>query len=495
MPTETARSGTLGPDERTSALRSGRLLSLDQLPGPRGLAFLGNVWQLKSKQLHRVLSKWAEEFGPVYVFRIAKRPILTIADADLIGEVLRDRPEGYRRWRKMEELGLEIGANGVFIAEGEEWRRHRKLIMYALSATHLKQFLGRLETVTGRLQRRWERAALKSERVNVQDDLTRYTVDVTSSLAFGTDLNTLEEPGDAIQQHLEKVFPAIARRQTALFPYWRYVQLPADREVEVALAEVRKLVNRLILSSRARLSVDPILRAKPSNLIEALIVAQENEPGALRDEEIFGNILTVLLAGEDTTANTIAWMIHFMVEHPEIQALMQEEADRLNGIGEHSQDSAGPDRLPYIEAVAYETLRHKWVAPMLLLEPNADTHVRGIHVPKGTPVFVLTGHVGMQDSNFIAAKHFRPERWLHASDADTASHNTRAFMPFGAGPRYCPGRHLAMLEIRMVVRMLARSFEVYRAPGTPAPGELYAFTMMPTDLVVTLRPRRTDVSS
>ena len=489
MPTESIGSDTLGSDERAASTRSRRLLSLDQLPGPRGLPFLGNALQLKSKQLHRVLSRWAERYGPVYVFRIANQPDWTIADADLIGEMLRDRPEGYRRWRKMEELGLEIGANGVFIAEGENWRRHRKLVMYALSAAHLKQFLGRLETVTGRLRRRWERAALKGEPIDVQHDLTRYTVDVTSSLAFGSDLNTLEEPGDAIQQHLEKVFPAIARRQTALFPYWRYWQLPADREVEVALAEVRKLVNQLIVKSREKLSVDPLLRAKPTNLIEALIVAQENETGALRDEEIFGNILTVLLAGEDTTANTIAWMIHFMVEHPEIQAPMHEEANQPDGIGEHSQDSAAPDRLRYIEAVAYETLRHKWVAPMLLLEPNADTQVRDIHVPKGTAVFVLTGHVGMQDSNFTAASEFRPERWLHPSEADAASHNTRAFMPFGAGPRYCPGRHLAMLEIRMVLGMLARNFEVHRAPGTPAPDELYAFTMMPSDLVVTLRPR------
>jgi cytochrome P450 len=63
-------------------------------------------------------------------------------------------------------------------------------------------------------------------------------------------------------------------------------------------------------------------------------------------------------------------------------------------------------------------------------------------------------------------------------------------MPFGAGPRFCPGRHLAMLEIRMVLGMLARNFEVYRAPGTEPPGELYAFTMMPSELFVRLRPRR-----
>ena len=490
MPTEAIRSAAVRPEGGPTAIRPPQRLSLDELPGPRGLPLLGHALQLRPKQLHRVLSRWAEEFGSVYVFRVANKPILTIADADLINEVLRDRPEGYRRWRKMEELGLEIGANGVFIAEGENWRHHRKLVMSALSANHLKQFSERVEIVTGRLQRRWERAALNGGPVDIQRDLTRYTVDVTSSLAFGSDLNTLEQRGDAIQQHLEKIFPAIARRQTALFPYWRYLRLPADRELEVALAEVRKLINQLIAKSRAKLSADPVLRAKPTNLIEALIVAQENETVALGDDEIFGNILTVLLAGEDTTANTMAWMIHFMIEHPEIQAPMQEDADRVHGIGDHLQENISADRLRYIEAVAHETLRHRWVAPMLLLEPNADTQLRDIRVPKGTAVFVLTGHVGMQESNFVAAREFRPERWLHASAADGASHNTRAFMPFGAGPRFCPGRHLAMLEIRMVLGMLSRNFEVYRAPGTSPPGELYAFTMMPTELFVRFRPRR-----
>ena len=99
--------------------------------------------------------------------------------------------------------------------------------MYALNTEHLRAFFPRLEEVAARLQRRWERAAATGERVDVQRDLMRFTVDVTSGIALGTDLNTLEQEGDVIQRHLDKVFPALARRVFAPFPYWRWFKLPA----------------------------------------------------------------------------------------------------------------------------------------------------------------------------------------------------------------------------------------------------------------------------
>lgn len=387
----------------------------------------------------------------------------------------------------MEELGIEIGADGVFIAEGDEWRAERKLAMYALSPTNVKPCIGRLDQVTNRLERRWQRAAVTSRVVDVQQDLMRYTVDVTTGLVFGNDINTLETEGDAIQHHLDKLFPAVARRQTALFPYWRYFKLPADREVDVALAEVQKLIGQLIATSRAKLAANPELRRRPTNFLEALIVAQEEGEGSFSDEVISGNVMTLLLAGEDTTANTLAWTMHLMMEHPEIQAGMQEEADRL--LRTNKWADACEAKLPFIESVAYEAMRCKPVAGHLFFEPNEDTQIEDVRVPKGTPIFVLTGYLGQQESNFEKANEFQPSRWLHADGAPRPGHNVKAFLPFGAGPRHCPGRYLAMLEIKMVLGMLCRNFQVRRPAGAPKPEEVYAFTVMPTPLFASLRLR------
>ena len=479
------------PLVRGSPPQATTLRSLDDLPGPRGLPLLGNALDLKPKELHRIVSGWADQFGPLFVFRVATQRILTVADAETIQQLLRDRPDRFRRWRKVEEILVDIKADGLFAAEGANWRRQRKYVMHMLNASHVREFIPRFEEVAGRLRRRWWRAAMVGTSLDVHADLMRLTVDVTSGLAFGRDINTLEEKKDPIQIHLDKMFPAIARRQTALFPYWRYIQLPEDREVAIAVKEIGKFIDGLIEETRARLAAAPELRANPRNLLEALVAAQEKDEEGPSDHEISGNVMTALLAGEDTTANTLSYMIHFLMEFPHVQSAVQEEVDRVFGMAEQPwQDPATPDRLRYIEAFANEAMRCKPVGGHLFLEPNEDVQIQDVFVPKGTPILALNGYVGTQEANFAQAKEFRPERWLQAADETAGTHNMKAFMPFGAGPRFCPGRKLAMLQIKMVTAMLCRDFEVSRPKDALPMEDIYNFTVGPTHVYATLRPRR-----
>ena len=210
----------------------------------------------------------------------------------------------------------ELGIDGVLTAEGLDWRRQRKLVMHALNTRHLLAFLERLDQVTARLQRRWERASARDERIDAQRDLMRFTVDVTSGLVFGHDLNTLEDQGDVIQQHLDKLFPAIGRRTHIPIPYWRWFRLPADRKLDAAMIEVLSLVNRLVAEARARVAAKATNGTESANLLDAMVAAKSDEAAGFTDAEIVGNTLTMLLAGEDTTANTLAWMLHLMAEHP-----------------------------------------------------------------------------------------------------------------------------------------------------------------------------------
>lgn len=467
------------------------LRKLENLPGPRGVPFLGNALDIKPKELHRIVSGWADQFGPLFVFKVANQRILTVADAETIQQLLRDRPDHFRRWRKIEEILVDIRADGLFAAEGANWRRQRKYVMHMLNASHVREFIPRFEQVAGRLRRRWWRCALAGSPVNVHADLMRLTVDVTSGLAFGRDINTLEEKKDPIQIHLDKLFPAIARRQTALFPYWRYVQLPEDREVTLAVKEIGKFIDGLIAETRARLAAQPQLRENPRNLLEALVAAQEKDEQGPSDDEISANVMTMLLAGEDTTANTLSYMIHFLMEVPHVQSAVQEEVDRVWGMADQPwQDPATPDRLRYIEAFTNEAMRCKPVGGHLFLEPIEDMRIGDVFVPKGTPILALNGYVGTQEENFAQANEFRPERWLRAAGEHEGAHNTKAFMPFGAGPRFCPGRQLAMLQIKMVTAMLCRDFEVSLPPNAQPLQDVYNFTVGPAHVYAKLRPRR-----
>ena len=477
--------------EPPAAVASGprRVRAIRDLPGPRGLPLLGNLLQLNTGRMHTILNRWADEFGPIYRYRVANKNAVVVADPALIHEVLRNRPDGFQRGKRTQSIILELGVDGVFNAEGAKWRRQRKLAMLALNTNHLREFFARLEIVTARLQRRWERAAAAGETVDASADLRRFTVDVTSSLAFATDLNTLETEGDVIQRHLDKVFPAIARRLFAFVPYWRWFKLRADRELGAAVKQVHELVNGLVADARRRAASETSAEKRPSNFLDAMVATQSDESAAFTDSEVVGNALTMLLAGEDTTSNTLAWMMFMMTEHPAVQTRMQEEADRILGCSQRPPDYATTGELRYIEAVAHETMRLKPVAPFLWLEPTDDIVVGDVHIPKGTAINALMAHVAMSADNFADAKSFRPERWIEAAGHSTEGHNAQAFLPFGAGPRFCPGRHLAMLEIKMVAAMLCRNFNISRAPDSPSTEEVFSFTMMPSSVRVRLDQR------
>ena len=468
--------------------------SLKDLPGPRGLPLLGNLLQLDIKRAHTILERWAEEYGDFYRLRLVQTDVVAISAPILIDQILKDRPGRFTRIGIMRDAFLDTGINGVFNAEGTDWRRQRKLVMQALNTDHLRKYFDRLDQVAARLQRRWQRAARDGTPIDVQSDLKRFTVDVTSGLAFGADLNTLEDEGDVIQHYLDKIFPVMARRTLAPFRYWRWLRWGADRKVDAAMQKLLEVVQHLVSSARAPVSGDSSPRQAPSNLLQAMVAASSDETAAFTDAEIVGNILTIFLAGEDTTANTLAWMMHLMAQHPEVQRQMQAEADRVLGSAERAPTYESTADLRYVEAMAQETMRLLPVAPLQGAEPIEDTLIGDVWVPKGTPIYMLAGRAAKLAASFSEPLALKPERWLNGGHHASEGHDPHAFFPFGGGPRVCPGRHLALLEIRVVAAMLGRNFEVVRPPGAPQPEEVFSFTMMPGRLSLLLRERPREAS-
>jgi cytochrome P450 len=237
------------------------------------------------------------------------------------------------------------------------------------------------------------------------------------------------------------------------------------------------------------MQADPALRTRPRNLLEAMIAAADLQGSGITDEQVAGNVMTMLLAGEDTTANSIGWMIDLLWRNP--QALERSTAEVRQLLG---QASAQPtleqiDQLSYLEACAHETMRLKPVAPVIGLEALRDNEVGDVHVPKGAIVIALMRRDSVSDKHLGDAAHFVPGRWLDGSAE--AGQPKRVSMPFGAGPRICPGRYLALLEIKMAMAMLLNRFDIQSVDtpdGRPA-DEWMSFTMAPVGLRMRLRER------
>jgi len=472
-----------------------------ELPGPRGWPLVGNLLQIDQPRMHAQLEDWADVHGPLYRLRLGSRDVLVVARSDLIAAILRDRPDGWNRWRTMDDVVREMGGHGLFSAEGDDWRRQRRLVMAAFDPGHLKRYFPALVRVTERLRQRLDAAARSGEAIDAQSVLMRYTVDVTAGLAFGIDVNTQQVPENAIQDHLDKVFPKTFQRMNAPFPYWRYLRLPSDRAFDYHLAKVHEAVRGYIQMARERMQANASLLEHPTNLLEAMIAARDDEGAGLSEKELLGNVLTALLAGEDTTANTLVWALYLLHTHRAVWRELIKEVDATLAGDDLPRSFDVARGFDFIEACVNETMRLRPVAPLMFIENNSETTLDGVTVPRGTPVFCVMRKGALDPSLAGDAAAYRPARWREASapdaaqvpgDAGSGRALLKASMPFGSGPRLCPGRYLSLLEMKMVLATFARNYElvdVSTEDGAP-PAERLAFTMFPVGLRIRLAPRR-----
>ena len=460
--------------------------SLDDLPGPNGWPLVGNMHQLDATKVHLVLEEWAGRYGSIYQFRMGSKRVVATTDPALIEQTLRARPEVFRRSSKMDVVLSEIGIRGVFSAEGEAWRPQRKLSVAALAQRNLRQLYPSIRMVSERMKMRWERHATDGEVLDVVDELKRFTVDVTMLIAFGHDANTIERADDVIQRELEVILPAISRRIFAIFPIWRYVPMPSDRRLNRAFATVRDWLDGLLSDVRVRLKAEPDRANKPSNFIEAMLTSVDEDGKPFSDDVIMSNLITMLLAGEDTTAFTLAWAVHQLCDYPRWASELRREADAVVGSENVAVDVDAANRLNRANAVANETMRLRPVAPLLVLDAKVDTTLGDLLLPKGTGVAVLPRPPALDQTNFVDPFAFRPERWL--GDA-SGPHNVSTHLPFGSGPRMCPGRSLALLEMKTLLSMLYKNFDVERVGASKDVSELFGFTMSPAGLRVRLHSR------
>ena len=494
------------------------------LPGPRGWPIVGNLLQIDTERMHLQLEAWAHEFGPFFKLQLGPRFIVVVGDHQATANVLRDRPDGFRRTSRMEEIGTEMGLKpGVFAANGDAWKRQRRMVMAGFDPAHVKRYHPALVGVAGRLGGRWARAAQAGRTIDLQSDLMRYTVDAIAGLAFGAEVNTLGSDGDVIQQHLDKMFPTLFTRIMSPLPTWRWVRTAKVRAVERSVAAVNEAVNGFIQQARTRMLANPALRTHPQNLLEAMLAAADEEGSGIDDEQVAGNVFTMLLAGEDTTANTLAWMVDLLWRNPAALARATEEVRRVVAFTASADFEASMEQLAaldFVEACIHETMRLKPVAPIIGLQALRDSVVGDVQVEKDTVLINVMRRDSVSDTHTPRAASFEPERWLNDGtfklgadfganldvnlDANlganlganraannSATHPKRTSMPFGAGPRICPGRYMAMLEMKLAIAVLLSRFDIQMvdtADGLPAREKL-SLAMAPVGLRMRLKSR------
>jgi cytochrome P450 len=466
----------------------------NDLPGPKGLPLIGNLHQVRFSTLHQYFEKQALQYGDVFKVKLGPTRLTVISRPELIHRILKSRPNHFRRMTKLDNVLQAEGIHGVFNAEGDAWKVHRRIVTRGLDIKHQQQFFPAMTGIVRRLHKKLQSAADTGTPCPIKDELKRFTVDVTTSLAFGVDMNTLGQQGGVIQDQMELIFPTIFKRINNPFPLHRIYKTKKDKAYDHAMREVEQAVHDFIKSGKERLAKNPALREKPENILDALLVAADEET-SINDREIKSNLLTLLLAGEDTTAHSLAWALYFTCQHPDVQHKLQQEADAIIGDGICLDQYEKQDELVYTTSVIQEALRLKSVAPIMLVEPLDDIVFDDYQFSKGSGIALLVRSGAMRDQYFTASESFNPKRWMKDETAKRQCpvHNLDAFFPFGSGPRLCPGKNLAMLEMKLVLSMLMKNFTIEMITPAQEVGEHLAFTMMPADFFMAIKRRDSPV--
>ena len=230
---------------------------------------------------------------------------------------------------------------------------------------------------------------------------------------------------------------------------------------------------------------DPERKENPSNFLEALLVEQETEKN-FSDKEIYGNVFTMLLAGQDTTSNTIAWAMYYLAQHPEIIKKAREEAHAVYGDNELPNSDQELHQLKYASAIAQEAMRIRPVTPNLYMQANEDVVVNDFAIPKNTTVMLQNKVSQTREQHFSNPNEFIPERWMRGGCPMHENHEPEVFRAFGAGPRFCPGKNLAMHEMTISISMLCKHFDFALTVKPEEVLEQFAFTVFAKNLFVKL---------
>lgn len=454
----------------TDTLERTSLKTIKDIPTPVEHRLKGSIGIFEPDKFHHYIYKLEQQYGSIFKIHFFNKPVVVVSDPKAVQYILKNRPGQFRRASQVESVFNEMGINGAFSAEGEEWSRHRKMLNPAFNPSQLKLFYASIYRSAQRLVKAVERSR---DKLDFQQIIERYTTDITTELSFGYDFNSLSNPDSTLQKNLSFIFPMISKRLKMPFPYWRYYKLKQDRDLDKALVEVRKFATKFIEEAKIRVNQT----GESQNILESMVLHSEGG-----DEDIYGNIITLLLAGEDTTANTIAWAIDYLADLPELQdEIFEEIKENYPSSGKLEWEHL--ESFPLTFGAAQESLRLKPVAPYLYIEGKNDEEICGYTIPKGTTIITLMVTQGFSEALFPHADDFAPQRWLDMSEADL-KHHGKTLLPFGFGPRVCPGRKLSFIELKLALIELLARYKFVRAEGYGKAYESFLFTVKPNNLYV-----------
>jgi cytochrome P450 len=432
-------------------------------PGPRQWLPGSSLWSLHRDPI-AYMARLQERYGDLVHWRIGPQDVVMVARSDLARDVLVTHHRSFKKGPGFERAQIVLG-QGLLTSEGDFHLRHRRMIQPAFHRRSVAAYGEVMVTEAARLRDGWEAGGT----VDVADEMTRVTLAIVSRALFG---HSVEHEAGTIGEAITRVGGFFDYLVIALLPLLLRLPLPAVRRFKRGCAELDAATLRVVASRRGGTGATD----GDGDLLSILLAARdvEGDQAGLTDAEVRDEVVTLITAGHETTANALNWLWYLLAQHPEAERRMHEEIDTvLRGRLPTADDM---ERLRYVEMVLLEAMR--LYPPAWGIERRAlrDQEIGGCTIPAGAVVLMPTILMNRDERFFPAPLRFDPDRFAPEAAAGRPRH---AFLLFGGGPRQCIGNAFALLEGVLIVSVLAQRWQLRLAPGQ----------VVTPQATVTLRPK------
>jgi cytochrome P450 len=379
----------------------------------------------------------ALQYGDIVCYRPAPEPAYLLNHPNYVRHVLVDNNRNYSKDTRSNQIFGKVVGQGLIVAEGETWRKQRRMMQPAFHHTRIEKLDSLVVEVTQSMLDGWQQAYDTNQPVDIAREMAALTLTVTTRSLFGVDL------GDEVRELGEIINRAA-----------NYFEKPSHPQLIQSAQEFGEIVDRIIQRRKQNFK-------DGGDLLSSMILARDAESGAaMDDEQLRSQVMTLTLAGYETTASTLTWTWHLLSQNLwAVERLRSEVRETLQGRPPRYADL---DNLPFTGMVLDESLRLFPPAWVLGRRAIGDDVVDGFSIPANTVIAIC-----------IYTLHRHPEFWDHSDSFDperfsaerSKGRNKYAYIPFGAGPRQCIGNNFGLMEAALVMACILQRFELHLMPG------------------------------
>ncbi len=460
----------------SATTRNGRRSNASETRGPRGNPILGSMRDFQRDKLRFI--RGLTRYGDVARYRMAHLTWYQVNHPEGVRRVLQENNRNYGKGALTLGIFKPVVGEGLLTSEGGLWLRQRRLMQPVFHRRSVAAFGALMTDETLAMLERWRPAMENGTTLDVPVEMARLTLDIATGALFHAHVG--EEP-EVIARAVNTLVEDLGYRFEVPFYPPPGVPTPRNRRLRAALRTLDRSVYSIIAERRRG-------GGGGDDLLALLMGARDEETGeAMDDRQLRDEVITLFLAGHETTANALSWAFYLLAAHPDAEGRLRDELEEVLGEdgGRRPPTLEDLPKLTYTKMVVDETLRLYPPAWITNRQTIADDEILGHRIPAGAYVMLSPYVLHRHPDYWERPDEFDPERF---TPERSAGRPRFAYFPFGGGPRQCIGQSMALVEAQLVLATVLGRCRLRLFSDRPVEAEALA-TLRPRDgLPMTVEP-------